>query len=273
MENGVLTDGFPSQIEIAQTCGCPDLARMNRGPVALIECVQEIPCNPCEAACKFGAIHIGECITNIPKLDWEKCTGCSQCVAACPGLAIFVVDKSYSQEEATISFPFEYFPLPTAGNTVDAVSRAGEVLCQGRVLRVLSPKQYDHTAVITIAVAQEYADSVRSIARGNKSGIGFEDSLDESREDDSVIVCRCEEITAGEIRKAIREYKATSITEVKRRVRSGMGLCQGKTCSKQISRILCEELGGDLSQKIPDTSRSPVRPISFGELSREGSTV
>ena len=46
--------------------------------------------------------------------------------------------------------------------------------------------------------------------------------------DDDVIVCRCEEITAGEIRKAIRKYHATTVTEVKRRVRAGMGALPGK---------------------------------------------
>ena len=68
-------------------------ARYAKGPVAVIECVQEIPCNPCEGACKFNAITIGEPITNLPKINETNCTGCGVCVAQCPGLAIFIVDK------------------------------------------------------------------------------------------------------------------------------------------------------------------------------------
>lgn len=74
---------------------------------------------------------MGEQITNLPCLDEEKCTGCGLCVANCPGLAITILDKSYSQAEATIDFPFEYLPLPVEGDIVDAVSRGGETVCKG----------------------------------------------------------------------------------------------------------------------------------------------
>ena len=63
------------------------------------------------------------------------------CVAACPGLAIFLVDKSYSETEATVSFPFEYDPLPEEGAEIDALSRAGEYVCKGRVIKVMNPKR------------------------------------------------------------------------------------------------------------------------------------
>ena len=56
--------------------GVPSEARMRRGRVACIECVQEIPCNPCEGICPVGAITVGEQITNLPHLQEQKCTGC-----------------------------------------------------------------------------------------------------------------------------------------------------------------------------------------------------
>ena len=55
--------------------------------------------------------------------------------------------------------------------------------------------------------------------------------------DDDLIICRCEEITRGEIRKAIHEGMFT-MTEVKRYLRTGMGLCQGQTCGRLVKRIL-----------------------------------
>ena len=83
--------------------------------------------------------------------------------------------------------------------------------------------------------------------------------------DDDMIVCRCEEVTVGEIRRAIREG-AKDVTGVKRRVRAGMGLCQGRTCEKLVQQILCSELHTTPDKVGSSSPRPPVRPITFGEL-------
>lgn len=271
-KSGVIYDGYPTMEEIKVANGWPTEERFAQGPVAIAECVQEIPCNPCEGACPFHAITVGEPITNTPQIDRGKCTGCGMCVAACSGLAIFVVDKTYSETEATISFPFEYLPLPEKGDVVDALSRGGEFVCKGTVVRVMNPVRNDHTPVITMAVPKAHIDEVRTMRRLRlpEPGKGFERIEPEGVLDDDVIVCRCEEITAGEIRKAIREYKATSVTEIKRRVRAGMGLCQGRTCGKLVSRILAEETGKRADEITGSTDRPPVRPVTFGELAEDG---
>ena len=58
----------------------------------------------------------------------------------------------------------------------------------------------------------------------------------------ATVVCRCEQITEGEIREAIRRG-ARSLDGVKRRVRAGMGRCQGGFCSPRTLELLHEELG------------------------------
>jgi len=265
---GVIYEGYPSMAEIIAANGWPSEERFAKGPIAVVECVQEIPCNPCEAACRFGAVEIGTPITNTPQIDSEKCIGCGVCVAACSGLAIFVIDKTYSESEALVSFPFEYVPLPEKGDEVEALSRGGEYLCQGMVVKVVNTRKNDHTPVVTLAVPKEKADDVRTMKRLvlPEGGPGFERIEPEGFLDDRVIVCRCEEITAGEIRSAVRVEHATTVTEVKRRCRAGMGLCQGRTCERLVNRILSAESGITPDQQKGTTSRPPVRPTTFGEL-------
>lgn len=161
----LINTGYLEYEELKSIQKLPDEDRYAKGPVAIIECVQEIPCNPCEAACSFGAIEIGEPITNLPTLISEKCVGCGMCVARCPGLAIVVVDKTYSETTATVAFPFEYYPTPEVGEERDAMNRKGEVLCKGKIVKVVNPKSYDHTPVVTVEIPKQYADEIRTVAR------------------------------------------------------------------------------------------------------------
>lgn len=63
------------------------------------------------------------------------------------------------------------------------------------------------------------------------------------------IICRCERITEGEILDAIhRPLGARSVDGVKRRIRAGMGRCQGGFCGPKVMEILCRELGEDMQQ-------------------------
>ena len=161
----LINTGYLEYEELSSLQELPDEDRFSKGPVAVIECVQEIPCNPCEAACHFQAISIGEPITNLPHLDGSKCTGCGVCVSKCPGLAIVIVNKVYSETTATISFPYEYYPTPAVDEIHNGVNRKGEVICKGKIIKVVNPTAYDHTTVVTIEIPKEFADEVRSIER------------------------------------------------------------------------------------------------------------
>ncbi|GHV94437.1 ferredoxin [Spirochaetia bacterium] len=160
---GLLSTGIPSIEELVSCKGIPGAERIAKGRVAVIECIQPIPCNPCVKACPFGAISINGDITEPPVLDGERCTGCGNCVPRCPGLAIFLVDLNYSETEATVDFPYEYLPLPQKDAEVEAVDRSGRIVCPGRVLQVLSPPSYEGTTVIRLAIPKEFAGIVRSM--------------------------------------------------------------------------------------------------------------
>lgn len=84
-------------------------------------------------------------------------------------------------------------------------------------------------------------------------------------DEDKIIICRCEEITLGEIKQAIKEG-ARDVTGIKRRTRAGMGLCQGRTCERLIQQILKKELVDIKKPLESGKDRPPVRPINFGTL-------
>ncbi|MDD4439239.1 MAG: 4Fe-4S binding protein [Tissierellia bacterium] len=165
MEHSLKTTGSPSLGELYKSPAFPTKERLHKGPIAIIECIEEIPCNPCESSCPKGAITIGESITNLPEMDFEKCIACGMCITACPGLAIYIKDYTYSDTKALLSFPYEYYPLPKAGDIVQAVDRQGNYVCDAEVIKVRNPKSYDHTAVITIEYPKEYFEEAVNMKR------------------------------------------------------------------------------------------------------------
>jgi Fe-S-cluster-containing hydrogenase component 2 len=152
--------GIPTPGDIL--AATPSEERLAKGPVALFECFQNIPCNPCVDACPQGAITIGEDINQRPVLDETKCNGCGICLAHCPGLSIFVVDCSSPDGQALVKLPYEYVPLPEIGQTVNALNRQGETVSAAQIKKVQQNK--NKTTVIWIAVPKELAMDVRGIS-------------------------------------------------------------------------------------------------------------
>ncbi|KRQ87604.1 L-2-hydroxyglutarate oxidase LhgO [Caloramator mitchellensis] len=73
------------------------------------------------------------------------------------------------------------------------------------------------------------------------------------------IICRCESITEGEIVSAIhRNVGARTVDAVKRRVRAGMGRCQGGFCSPRVIEILARELGVEMTEIEKDHEGSYI---------------
>ena len=137
--------------------------RLSRGCIAVLECNQEIPCNVCEHACHKGSIKIGSPLTNIPRFDSDHCSGCGVCVVTCPGLAVFLVNPSYSKNEALVSFPYEYHPVPAVDSIVEVVNRQGAVVGNGRIIEIRESKKFDSTRLITIAIPKQLVQEVRGI--------------------------------------------------------------------------------------------------------------
>ncbi|MDC7244709.1 MAG: (2Fe-2S)-binding protein [Sphaerochaetaceae bacterium] len=71
-------------------------------------------------------------------------------------------------------------------------------------------------------------------------------------------VCRCEEVTIKEIEDAI-DQGYDSIDDIKRITRAGMGLCQGRSCSKVIAKIIARKTGKPIEKILQTSYRFPVR--------------
>ncbi|MBU7026480.1 MAG: 4Fe-4S binding protein [Theionarchaea archaeon] len=139
-----------------------ELAPEQRGKVAIIECVEDIPCDPCITACPQGALTMDSLI-DLPELVPEKCGGCGLCIAECPGLAIFVVDFDYSDDKAVVMLPYEFIPLPEKGEKVDILDREGKKCGEGEIVKVKPHK--NKTTVISVVVPKELAMQVRFVRR------------------------------------------------------------------------------------------------------------
>jgi NAD(P)H-nitrite reductase large subunit len=79
------------------------------------------------------------------------------------------------------------------------------------------------------------------------------------------IICRCEDVTYGQIIEAI-EDGFTTVEEIKRMLRCGMGACQGRTCVRLISQIIANRTGRPMHEISPPTYRPPSMPVELAIL-------
>jgi Fe-S-cluster-containing hydrogenase component 2 len=146
-KNGIL---FPEDLKI------PTDEQLKKG-VAIIECIQEIPCDPCVAICPVSSISMKD-INDIPKINYDNCTGCKRCVGICPGLAIFVV--KVEDNKALITLPYEFLPIPKTGDIVTALDREGKSRGLAKITKV---NRSGKTTVVTIEVDKNLAMEIRNI--------------------------------------------------------------------------------------------------------------
>lgn len=81
----------------------------------------------------------------------------------------------------------------------------------------------------------------------------------------ATIVCRCEEVTAEQVRAAVRAG-AASLQAVKAATRCGMGHCQGRSCLLTATELVAAETGTPPAQVVPPSIRFPIRPVTLAEM-------
>jgi len=83
--------------------------------------------------------------------------------------------------------------------------------------------------------------------------------------DDNTLVCRCEEVSAGTIRQAVKQGHRDS-NQVKFLTRCGMGPCQGRQCAAPVAHVVASATGTTPDHSGHYRVRPPVKPLTLGQL-------
>ena len=146
--------------------GIPPKELLGKKRVAVVECLQDIPCDACRNACKFSAVMKND-INDPPKIDLDRCNACLQCVRECPGLAVFVLAIKNGKAEITI--PWEMSWIPKVGETVDVLGRNGQKVGKGVILRVIPPMKMNKTALVTFETDEDLIMKARNFRRASNA--------------------------------------------------------------------------------------------------------
>ena len=146
---------------------------------------------------------------------------------SCSGQAIFLVDETYEPGFATVTIPYEFLPLPEKGDKGYGLGRDGSKVCEAEGCGGQNSKRLYHTNLLIHKVPADMAmkarfseTEIKVIKREDITMENIYDRIDALGEftpqpDDDRIICRCEEVTKGEIRKAVHDGMYT-ITEIRR---------------------------------------------------------
>jgi NADPH-dependent 2,4-dienoyl-CoA reductase/sulfur reductase-like enzyme/ferredoxin len=240
--------------------GAAFVPALDAGVMPVFHCSQEIPCNPCTSVCPQGMIQIDENdIRQIPtwigeQLD-KKCTACEKCVTICPGLAITLVDYRKDVENPTVTIAYEFLKDSIqVGDVVTVLDAGGATLGNVQVTGVRAIKANDRTIAVKVQAPKEYAKQIAGILIQESQ---VTEPMDHyvKRITDDTIVCRCERVSAGEIRALIRQgYR--DVNELKTVSRACMGSCGAKTCTPLIHRLFRDE--GIPEAEIVDQIKRPL---------------
>ncbi len=91
---------------------------------------------------------------------------------------------------------------------------------------------------------------------------------------DDELVCRCEEVTSGEVRAACRDLGVDDVRGAKLMTRAGMGLCQGRMCGRAVTDLVAVETGREPrpADAVRAAGRLPTSPVPLAVLAREALT-
>ncbi len=262
-ELGAIDKDIPQEwkekMEILKSPGGEELElekpNKQEGVYPVFHCAQKIPCNPCISVCPQNGIYIDpDNMMDTPEfLESSSCVGCMRCVAVCPGLAATLVDYREDKNNPVVTMAHEYGNDLKKGDKATLTTRKGKELGEYEVTDTNTLAGYRNTNLVQFQVPAEIAEDVAGVLVQENEEITepLDKYVEEIRDDE--IVCRCERVTAGEIRKWI-ERGINDINQIKAITRAGMGACGGKTCETIILRLM-KDAGIEEKNIIRDVQR------------------
>ena len=243
----------------------------DEGVMPVIHCLQEIPCNPCATVCPTNSIRIeGDPVMGLPRYR-GTCTGCTKCVAICPGLAITLVDYRKDRLQPEVTVPYEVFNYPvTPGDTVRAVDIDGADLGPMLVSAVTRNKA-GRMQLVRLKAPAGVAKRVVSFRIQDESvSQPLAEPAVAASDADDAFVCLCERVRKSDVRALVRRG-VRDINQIKAVTRAGMGSCGSKTCETMIRQVFREE-GIAPAAVTANTKRPVFVEIPLGVLAGEPST-
>lgn len=143
---------------------------------------------------------------------------------------------------------------------------AAELSGRAAALALLQDLGLPRNAAAKTAMASES----RQLAHALRSNLQFRQGLETAFPTavqwarhcaDDLVICRCEEITAGQLRNSVQQQGSIEINRLKALTRVGMGRCQGRICGAAAAEILAQATGLSVADVGRLRVQAPVKPI------------
>lgn len=225
-----------------------------------------------------GASGSGEALAErVAGVVWTK-NGCEHTLA-CDAIAFGYALRSETQLADLLGCRFAFAPLHRAHlpehdaagrSSVAGVYLAGD---GAGIMGGDAAEWAGELAALTLLAdhgVQVDADRAGLLENKLQKLMGFREGLERAfpfpqdwaaQAPDELVVCRCENITAGELRRTIEASGVDEINRLKALTRVGMGRCQGRTCGVAAAEILAHASGLPVSQVGHLRGQAPIKPI------------
>ncbi|MDR2511262.1 MAG: FAD-dependent oxidoreductase [Bacteroidales bacterium] len=265
---------------VLDTPTMPSAERMKEKPFVIIDCLYGFACNPCQFACKFGAITKMSTNTTA-QIDYSKCTGCMNCVTHCPGLAIF----GYDLQNGIVYLPCEFNlenqePRVKKQDVLSLTNNNGEIVSAGIVEKVFKKENKTNllkikaimcgnTALTDIRgfILKKQEPRVKNQESRTKTTVchNLAATLSQGKTSSApTYICHCDDVSLEKILELIGNRKEISVDEIKHISHLGMGVCRGKRCFPRLQQALRArgiKLYGEVTPRAPMSS-----PVVMGDF-------